>query len=115
MDTSDKSTNKAMSAALKYAIIQALSIPTEELIDSERDHLEPQAQYITTDQAIQINDLIKETGSKLDGFLKYIKAESVETILASDYQKAIIALNKKKQRQPGDETAWQTSLCGVHI
>ena len=41
MDTSDKSTNKAMSAALKYAIIQAFSIPTEELLDSERDHIEP--------------------------------------------------------------------------
>jgi hypothetical protein len=41
MDTSDKSTNKAMSAALKYAIIQAFSIPTEELIDSEKDHIEP--------------------------------------------------------------------------
>ena len=41
MDTSDKSTNKAMSAALKYAIIQAFSIPTDELLDSERDHIEP--------------------------------------------------------------------------
>ena len=41
MDTSDKSTNKAMSAALKYAIIQTLAIPTEELLDSERDHIEP--------------------------------------------------------------------------
>jgi hypothetical protein len=37
MDTSDKSTNKAMSAALKYAIIQAFAIPTEELVDSEND------------------------------------------------------------------------------
>ncbi len=44
MDTSDKSTNKAMSAALKYAIIQVLSIPTEELLDSERDHIEPQSE-----------------------------------------------------------------------
>lgn len=43
MDSSDKSLNKAMSGALKYAIIQTLSIPTEELIDSERDTHEPAA------------------------------------------------------------------------
>jgi hypothetical protein len=104
MDTSDKSTNKAMSAALKYAIIQTLSIPTEELFDSERDHIEPQAQYITADQTIQVNDLIKETGSDLTKFLKYMKAESVETILSADLNKALVALNKKKQpRTPGED------------
>jgi hypothetical protein len=51
MDTSDKSTNKAMSAALKYAIIQAFSIPTEELLDSEKDHIEPTAKRPETKPA----------------------------------------------------------------
>ena len=50
MDTSDKSTNKAMSAAFKYAIIQTFAIPTEELIDSERDHNEPAVEFITAEQ-----------------------------------------------------------------
>jgi hypothetical protein len=61
--------------------------------------------YITADQAIQINDLLKETGSKTDAFLKYMKADSVEKILAADYNRALIALNKKRlaQRQPGEE------------
>lgn len=103
MDTSDKSTNKAMSAALKYAIIQTLAIPTEELVDSERDHIEPQQQYISTDQAIVINDLIKETESKMDAFLKYVKAESVDKILSTDYNKAVVALNKKKKAEPPRE------------
>lgn len=35
MDSGDKATNKAMSAAHKYAIIQLLSIPTAEIKDSE--------------------------------------------------------------------------------
>ena len=35
MDTSDKSTNKAMSAAYKYAAMQAFAIPTEGDNDSE--------------------------------------------------------------------------------
>jgi hypothetical protein len=104
MDTSDKSTNKAMSAALKYAIIQTLSIPTEELFDSERDHIEPQAEYINAESVQNINSLIKETGAKVDLFCKYIGAESVDKILVANYSKALIALNKKKQpRQPGAE------------
>jgi len=35
MDTSDKSSNKAMSAALKYAMLQLFCIPTEEEKDTE--------------------------------------------------------------------------------
>lgn len=37
MDRSDKSTNKAMSAAFKYACFQTFCIPTEEMHDSEED------------------------------------------------------------------------------
>lgn len=43
MDSGDKSMNKAMSAAFKYALFQVLCIPTEEMIDSEVDSPEPQA------------------------------------------------------------------------
>jgi len=41
MDSGDKSTNKAMSAAFKYACFQAFCIPTEEMRDSEEDSPEP--------------------------------------------------------------------------
>lgn len=41
MDSGDKATNKAMAAALKYACFQTFMIPTEELIDSEKDSPEP--------------------------------------------------------------------------
>ena len=51
MDSSDKSTNKAMSAALKYAVIQTLAIPTKELIDSEQDHHEPDKKPPTAPKA----------------------------------------------------------------
>ena len=40
MDRSDKSTNKAMAAAFKYACFQTFCIPTEEMIDSETESLE---------------------------------------------------------------------------
>ena len=37
MDRSDKSTNKAMSAAFKYACFQTFCIPTEEFEDADKD------------------------------------------------------------------------------
>lgn len=107
MDTSDKSTNKAMSAALKYAIIQTFAIPTEELIDSERDHNEPAVEFINPSQSEEIYQWINDTDSDAAKFLKFIKAESVEQILKEHYSKAISALKAKKEkkpaRQPGDE------------
>lgn len=41
MDTGDKSANKAMSVALKYAIMQMLMIPTEDAKDPENGSPEP--------------------------------------------------------------------------
>jgi hypothetical protein len=35
LDSGDKATNKAMSAALKYALIQTFSIPTEDMVDGD--------------------------------------------------------------------------------
>lgn len=37
MDSGDKASNKAMSVAHKYAILQLLAIPTEDTIDPEQD------------------------------------------------------------------------------
>lgn len=37
IDTSDKASNKAMSAAMKYAFIELFSIPTEDIDDSDSD------------------------------------------------------------------------------
>ena len=41
MDSADKSTNKAMSAAYKYFMFQLFSIPTEELIDADAETPSP--------------------------------------------------------------------------
>lgn len=35
LDSGDKATNKALSAALKYALIQTFSIPTEDMVDAD--------------------------------------------------------------------------------
>lgn len=37
LDSGDKATNKALSAALKYALIQTFSIPTEDMVEADLD------------------------------------------------------------------------------
>lgn len=37
MDSGDKSSNKAMSAALKYLLIQTFLVPTEDIADADKD------------------------------------------------------------------------------
>jgi ERF superfamily protein len=37
LDSGDKATNKALSAALKYALIQTFSVPTEDMVEADSD------------------------------------------------------------------------------
>lgn len=104
-DSGSKNPIQAVGSAIsylsRYTLLCLTGLATYEQDD---DGEAAETEHITTDQAIQINDLIKETGSKLDAFLKYMGAESVEQIRAENYGKAMIALNKKKApRRPGEE------------
>lgn len=64
IDTSDKATNKAMSACMKYAFIELLSIPTSDIEDSDRDH-----ETIGSDQAPKYNAPANQPGpAKPNGF-----------------------------------------------
>ena len=57
MDRGDKSTNKAMSAAFKYACFQTFCIPTEEMHDADADSPDPMPKgqpYPGRDEMIQM-------------------------------------------------------------
>lgn len=56
---------------------------------------------ITDDQKNQIIDLIKETGADTAAFLKYLGYVSVDAIPASMFDRAVKALNKKRESQNG--------------
>lgn len=47
LDSGDKATNKALSAALKYALIQTFSVPTEDMADSDLDSPEISSKTVT--------------------------------------------------------------------
>lgn len=67
MDSGDKSVNKAMSIALKYALMQMLLIPTKEDKDPDRV-TPPETRSLTADeQAAMIDDsILREAFSRLD-------------------------------------------------
>lgn len=53
-------------------------------------------EFITPEQAADINALIDEVGADKDKFLKYMRVMGVEYINPKDYQKAVAALEAKR-------------------
>ena len=51
LDSGDKATNKAMSAALKYALIQTFSIPTEDMAEADKESPEIALGFVKTSTA----------------------------------------------------------------
>lgn len=52
LDSGDKATNKALSAALKYALIQTFSIPTEDMVDGDSESPELSSKQSKTEAAV---------------------------------------------------------------
>jgi cbb3-type cytochrome oxidase cytochrome c subunit len=96
MDSGDKSCNKAMASAHKYAIIQIFAIPTAEMIDSETENYEvksknDQPKQQTIDYAAQQKEMLdrfktlkaenkipKEEIVAVDALIKYLEGVSPE-------------------------------------
>lgn len=76
MDRSDKSMNKAMSAAFKYACFQTFCIPTEEMIDSEKDSPEPAP--VTPEQMGEM--LVKKPSDKQVNYMNNLWAKAPEEL-----------------------------------
>lgn len=70
IDTSDKATNKAMSAAMKYAFIELFSIPTQDVADS--DHDTPEVKSVSSTK-------LDESDVPLDLGASKVKPRSVNT------------------------------------
>lgn len=71
MDSADKATNKAMSAAYKYAAFQAFAIPTE--ADNDADAHTPEPVRPITPTAGAWDSMDEETQQRLDGVLINIR------------------------------------------
>lgn len=109
MDSGDKATNKAMSAAYKYAALMTFAIPTEGDNDADatthevapakpaqRQQAKPaDSGPITDAQWAIITDLIGQTGTDAKAFCTAFKIKSVKELPAGAFDKARDLLNKK--------------------
>jgi len=101
--------------AYKMAVTDALSVACKMIgvaadvyagkWDGSKYAQDETVEYVTENQAFEIESLIEEVGANKDGFLKFFKAKSTRHLLFSDYQRAIKMLESKRkpERQPGDE------------
>ena len=77
MDSADKATNKAMSAAYKYAVMQAFAIPTEGDNDADATTHEVAAyECITERQAADLMALAEEVNADGGAFLKFLAKQA---------------------------------------
>lgn len=106
MDSGDKATNKAMSAAYKYAAFQTFAIPTEGDNDADAHTHEVAAQvpdYISDEQAAEVKRLLMETDSDTAAFLAWVSKGAhmdvpcVEAMPAAAYIPAIKKLTNKQK------------------
>lgn len=105
MDSGDKASNKAMSAAFKYACFQTFCIPTEEMQDPDAETPPPSKPVKPTLEAKYVNTLFAElqrTGIGLKGILQAYKVADVHDLTFEDWKKAMDIL-KGKPDKPAPE------------
>lgn len=102
MDSGDKATNKAMSAAYKYACFQAFSIPTEGDNDADAHTHMVEPKKLTGDQVANIEAMITEVKADKKGLLAWItkgagyEVARLEDAPAEAYEPIIKQLEKKR-------------------
>jgi hypothetical protein len=94
MDTSDKSTNKAMSAAYQYAAFLTFAIPTEGDNDADSSTHEVTL-AITGAQLTELRELVDLTATDLEPLCKYYEIESLAHLPAARFQHCKRTLEKK--------------------
>jgi len=104
-DPGDKGPYKAMTGALKYALLQSFLIATGDDPEDERADGGPHAggngnggsdPVISREQAGQIYELIEQTGTDVAKMLEYFKISKIEEMTVSVYGRAVQALKRKQ-------------------
>ena len=110
MDSADKSSNKAMSAAFKYAAMQAFCIPTEGDNDADATTHDVAARKAANDaqvatisdaQYAQLTTLAEHSGPDTKGFCTYFKTDTIKNMAAVHFDDAKAMLEKKLAKQMG--------------
>jgi hypothetical protein len=109
LDSGDKAPYKAMTGALKYALLQSFLLATGDDPEDERvahptgngsDHV------VTAEQVRELKSLIDDTDTELDRVLSYYRVSSLEEMRESSYRRAIELLNRKRAKQTQGSNAY---------
>lgn len=112
MDSGDKASNKAMSVAHKYCLLQVFAIPTEEDKDPENESpaLLPKKEvvtkhYISEAQLKLLNTEISKRDIDRDKLKTFLKVDSIKYVTTAEFELVLENVRKKplKQREPGEE------------
>lgn len=110
MDTGDKASNKAMSVAHKYALLQVFQIPTDpESVEDPDRHSETLAdpesiryeEFITEDQQKQIEAFLQNNNLKIDKLLKKRGISSISELPKTKFEGTMGFLLNEVQRLGG--------------
>jgi len=112
LDSGDKAPYKAMTGALKYALLQSFLLATGDDPEEDRTTNHSGASHdsvrpVTADEVRELERLIEETGTDPDRVRAYYKLSSLEQMSEATYRRALELLNRKvaKQSQEGGEHA----------
>lgn len=93
MDSGDKATNKAMSIAFKYACFQVFCIPTEEMVDPDKESHEVTPAKISEKEAENLAELLKKKNVNIDKTLAMYKVARFVDITPAQYANILEKLN----------------------
>jgi hypothetical protein len=105
-DPGDKAPYKAMTGALKYALLQSFLLATGD--DPEDEHANSRAALgserdITPEQVRELQGLIEETGTELERVLAFYRISALGEMTEGSYRRALDLLNRKLAKQGSQE------------
>ncbi len=108
LDPGDKAPYKAMTGALKYALLQSFLLatgddPEDERLDARFTTTNPE-RLISGEQGRELKKLIDDTGTELERVLAYYKVASLGEMTETAYRRALEVLNRKLAKRGNQET-----------
>jgi hypothetical protein len=97
MDSGDKATNKAMSIAFKYACFQVFCIPTEEMVDPDKESHEVTPARISEKDAKILEELLIKKGVNVEKTMELYKVKSLTELTPAMYSDIIGKANGAKR------------------
>jgi hypothetical protein len=108
LDAGDKAPYKAMTGALKYALLQSFLLATGD--DPEDERADARSTTSSSDRPINAEEVrelekrIDDTGTDLERVLAYYKVASLGEMTETAYRRAVEVLNRKLAKRGNQET-----------